>query len=171
MPHGYICASWYIGIICLLCRHCVWWTMAPASVIVGLCAAPVWTAHYSYFTKQACRYAELSGESVTVVIARFFGILCFFYKLGKTCENRKYQSLRGAVVVTHCRKEAELKFSMEIDHHTSSTEQAGKIRLPLFFCEWDLVEISMWNSTSASFWQRVAPTAPFNTWDKHSLKS
>ncbi len=39
---------------------------------------------------------------------------------------RNYQSLKGAVVVTHCQNEAELKFSMEIDHHTSSTEQAGK---------------------------------------------
>ncbi len=39
-----------------------------------------------------------------------------------------------------------------------STDQAGKIRI--------LVEISMENFSSASFWQRVVPTAPFNTWQK-----
>ena len=37
---------------------------------------------------------------------------------------RNNQSLKGAVVVTHCQNEAELKFSMEIDHHTSSTEKS-----------------------------------------------
>ncbi len=31
---------------------------------------------------------------------------------------------------------------------------------PCLFCGWDLVEISTGNYTSASFWQRVAPTAP-----------
>ena len=36
------------------------------------------------------------------------------------------QLLKGAVVVTHCQNEAELKFSMEIDHQISLTEQQGK---------------------------------------------
>ncbi len=42
---------------------------------------------------------------------------------------RNNQSLKGAVVATHCQNEAELKFSMEIDHQISLTEEAGKIRL------------------------------------------
>ena len=37
---------------------------------------------------------------------------------------------------------------------------------PCLFSGWDLVEISIENYTSASFWQRVTPTAPFNIWDK-----
>ncbi len=52
--------------------------------------------------------------------------------------------------------EAELKISMEIDLQNSSTDKAGKI------CEGNLVEISFGNYTSASFWQSVATTAPFN---------
>ncbi len=44
--------------------------------------------------------------------------------------NRNNQSLKGAVGTTLCQNEAELKLSMEMDHHTSSTDQAGKIRLP-----------------------------------------
>ena len=42
---------------------------------------------------------------------------------------RKYQSYKGAVGETLCQNEAELKFSMEIDHQTSSTDQAGKFSL------------------------------------------
>ncbi len=64
------------------------------------------------------------------------------------------QVLKGAVGTTLCQNEAKLKFSMEIDHHTSSTDQAGKIRLtdfPCLFCGWILVEISMENFSSASF--------------------
>ena len=39
------------------------------------------------------------------------------------------QVLKGAVGTTLRQNEAELKFSMEIDHQISSTNQAGKIRL------------------------------------------
>ncbi len=39
----------------------------------------------------------------------------------------------------------------------------------LFPCLLDLVEISIGNYTSASFWQRVAPTAPLYIWDKRTL--
>ncbi len=48
---------------------------------------------------------------------------------------RLSQILNGAVVVTLCQNEAEVKFSM-----------------------------SIWYVTSASFWQRVQATAPFNDW-------
>ena len=108
--------------------------------------------------------------------------LCFFIE-------RNNQSLKGAFVVTLCQNETDVKCQMDIDSHISLTEQAGKIRLtelthlwhllsislmskfsqsdfPCLFCGWDMVEISLGNYTSASFWQRVAPTASFNTWDK-----
>ena len=39
------------------------------------------------------------------------------------------QVLKGAVGKTLYQNEAELKFSMEIDHQISSTDQAGKVRL------------------------------------------
>ena len=40
--------------------------------------------------------------------------------------------IKGAVVATLCQNEAEVKFQMDImdiDHHISTTEQAGKIRV------------------------------------------
>lgn len=53
--------------------------MTPASIIVGLCAAPLWTAQCSYFTLEAGRYAALSKETEEAVVTRFFGIFfCFF---------------------------------------------------------------------------------------------
>ena len=53
--------------------------MTPASIIVGLCAAPLWTAQCSYFTLEAGRYSVLSKEKENDVLTRFFGIFfCFF---------------------------------------------------------------------------------------------
>ena len=79
------------------------------------------------------------------------------------------QLLKGAVVVTLCQNEADVKCQMDIDSHISLIEQAGKIRLTelsliaaAFSVGDDLVEISLGNYTSASFWQRVTTTAPFN---------
>ena len=60
-----------------------------------------------------------------------------------------------------------MEISNENFHHISLTEQAGKISqsdFPCLFCGWDLLEISLGNYTSASFWQRIAPTAPFKDW-------
>ncbi len=42
--------------------------------------------------------------------------------------DRKYQSLKGAVGTILRQNEAELKMSKEIDHQTSSTDQAGEVQ-------------------------------------------
>ena len=42
------------------------------------------------------------------------------------CNN---QSLKGAVVVTLCQNEADVKFQMEIDSHISLTEQGVGVNL------------------------------------------
>ncbi len=64
--------------------------------------------------------------------------------------------LKGAVGTPLRQNEAELKISVEIDHQNSD--------FPCLFCRWDLLEISLGNYTSASFWQRITPTAPFKDW-------
>ena len=72
---------------------------------------------------------------------------------------RLSQLLKGAVVVTLCQNEADVKCQMDIDSSISLTEQAGKIPA------WSVDEVGwsifIGNCTSASFRQRVAPTAPF----------
>ncbi len=56
--------------------------------------------------------------------------------------HRFCQVLKGAVVVTLCQNEADVKCQMDIDSSISLTEQAGKIRL-LVLC-WNLVLNSHW---------------------------
>ena len=61
--------------------YAVWGTMITTSIIVGFCAAPLWTAQCAYFTKLAGRYCELSGEDLSAVVTRFFGIFFLFFQL------------------------------------------------------------------------------------------
>lgn len=61
--------------------YAVWGTMITASIIVGLCAAPLWTAQCSYFTIIGTRYAKLTKEAENAVVTRFFGIFFFFFQL------------------------------------------------------------------------------------------
>lgn len=59
--------------------YAVWGTMVPASIIVGLAAAPLWTAQCSYFTLMGSKYAKLTNQSEESAVTRFFGIFfCFF---------------------------------------------------------------------------------------------
>jgi hypothetical protein len=63
--------------------YATWLTMVPASLYLGLCAAPLWTAQCSYFTKSARRYATLSGDNENIIVTRFFGI---FFTIFQMCE-------------------------------------------------------------------------------------
>ena len=63
--------------------YAVWGTMVTTSILVGLCAAPLWTAQSSYFTRSAVRYAKISGEAEDAVVARFFGIFFMFMQFCK----------------------------------------------------------------------------------------
>ena len=74
--------------------------------------------------------------------------------------DRNYQSLKGAVVMTLCQNEADVKCQMDIDFQISLTE------LALFSLQKWPVLGALSHLTSASLWQRVASTAPFNTWQK-----
>ena len=59
--------------------YAVWATMAPVSVLVGLMAAPMWTAQQTYYTLFANRYAILTNEDEHTIVSRFIGI---FFGLG-----------------------------------------------------------------------------------------
>ncbi len=87
----------------LLFRYGVWATMTPASIIVGLCAAPLWTAQCSYFTLEAGRYAALSKETEEAVVSRFFGIFFCFFQM---CTQTFIVSKTTLVIIekkpTHC---------------------------------------------------------------------
>ena len=63
--------------------YAVWGTMVPASILVGLCACTLWTSQCAYFSIVAKKYAEMRGESVDAVNARFFGIFFAIFRLSK----------------------------------------------------------------------------------------
>ena len=60
--------------------YAVWGTMVTASILVGLCAAPLWTAQCVYFTKLATRWHHMTGETEAVIVSRFFGIFFMFFQ-------------------------------------------------------------------------------------------
>lgn len=53
-----------------------WWMHITASVIVGLCAAPLWAAQSSYVVDIANEYADKINASAEGMISKFF---CIFY--------------------------------------------------------------------------------------------
>ncbi|KAK7081147.1 Ion channel regulatory protein UNC-93 [Halocaridina rubra] len=56
------------------------WTLVPTGIILGLGAAPMWSAKCTYLTQVGTKYAELVGENAEVVIVRFFGIFFLFFQ-------------------------------------------------------------------------------------------
>ena len=57
--------------------------MMVSAAILGLSAAPLWTAKSSYMTELGIMYSKLSGETKEAVINRFFGVFFFFFQSGQ----------------------------------------------------------------------------------------
>lgn len=63
--------------------HAVWGLIVPASIIIGLGAAPLWSAKCTYLTRTAVWYAKLTNATEDDVINRFFG---FFFMVFQTSQ-------------------------------------------------------------------------------------
>ena len=85
MGHRWTIAVSFSGYILYMAAngYAVWGTMITASILVGICAAPLWAAQCSYFTIIGARYARVTGEAVDAIVSRFFGIFFFFFQLCK----------------------------------------------------------------------------------------
>lgn len=56
-------------------------TLIPFAVVVGIGAAPLWSAKCTILTHIGYQYAELTGrKNAEVVIVRFFGIFFLFFQ-------------------------------------------------------------------------------------------
>ncbi|UYV67047.1 unc-93 [Cordylochernes scorpioides] len=64
-----------------------WWTLIPASVLLGTAGAPLWTAKCAYLTQLAGRYAELNGDRHDLVLASFFGVFFMIFQSGQVWGN------------------------------------------------------------------------------------
>ncbi|XP_063607088.1 UNC93-like protein [Penaeus indicus] len=56
------------------------YTLVPTAMVVGLGAAPMWSAKCTYLTKVGTIYADLVGVNSDVIITRFFGIFFLFFQ-------------------------------------------------------------------------------------------
>ncbi|TRY61495.1 hypothetical protein TCAL_05719 [Tigriopus californicus] len=55
-------------------------TLIPGAIILGLGAAPMWSAKCTYLTQVGNKYAEVTGVQVEPIIVRFFGIFFLFFQ-------------------------------------------------------------------------------------------
>ena len=60
-----------------------WYTLIPAAILLGLGAAPLWSAKCTYLTETGIVYARLTGETSEAVVNRFFGVFFMIFQTGK----------------------------------------------------------------------------------------
>lgn len=63
------------------------WSLIPVSVLLGLCAAPLWTAKATYISTTARNYSKSSGLSVDAVMTNFFGIFFTMFQCSQVVGN------------------------------------------------------------------------------------
>jgi len=56
------------------------YTLLPTAFILGMGAAPMWSAKCTYLTQVAHRFASLDGVDPEPVVVKFFGIFFFFFQ-------------------------------------------------------------------------------------------
>ena len=63
------------------------YTLLPTAFILGMGAAPMWSAKCTYLTQVAHRFAKLDGSDPEPVVVKFFGIFFFFYQCNSILGN------------------------------------------------------------------------------------
>ncbi|CAB4067613.1 UNC93-like protein,Protein unc-93 homolog A [Lepeophtheirus salmonis] len=72
-----LCYSLYIGAQ----FYPKFYTLIPAAIVLGMGAAPMWSAKCTYLTQVGNKYAEVTGKSVEKSCGSiFFGIFFFFFQ-------------------------------------------------------------------------------------------
>lgn len=56
------------------------YTLIPGAIIVGLGAAPMWSAKCTYLSQVGAIYGELTDSPVEPIIVKFFGIFFLFFQ-------------------------------------------------------------------------------------------
>ena len=63
--------------------YAVIWLMTIAGIILGIGAAPMWSAKCTYLTQLGIWYSKITKQSEDAVINKFFG---FFFMMFQTSE-------------------------------------------------------------------------------------
>lgn len=64
-----------------------WYTIIPASVFVGLGAAPLWSAKCAYLTDASLDYARKTGDTPDGAVNTFFGFFFLFFQTSQIWGN------------------------------------------------------------------------------------
>ncbi|XP_071529452.1 UNC93-like protein [Panulirus ornatus] len=112
------------------------WTLVPTSIILGLGAAPMWSAKCTYLTQVGSKYADIVGESTEVVIVRFFGIFFLFFQSTQVWGNLISSSVLSQGVVTDEDPDEEALMSCGVNfcphtHATSDTNITNLAKPPM----------------------------------------
>merc|ERR1719278_1335951 len=63
------------------------YTLLPTAFVLGLGAAPMWSAKCTYLTQVAHRLAKIEGSDPEAIVIRFFGIFFFFFQCNSILGN------------------------------------------------------------------------------------
>lgn len=64
-----------------------YYTLLPASLLVGFSLASIWTANSTYLASIALYYAKVSGKNPSLVLAKFNGIFFMFFGVSQVFGN------------------------------------------------------------------------------------
>lgn len=63
--------------------YATWGLIAPASIVIGLGAAPLWSAKCTYLTQTGDWYAQMTKTDKDDIINRFFGVFFMLFQTSK----------------------------------------------------------------------------------------
>ncbi|KAL3858703.1 hypothetical protein ACJMK2_008964 [Sinanodonta woodiana] len=67
--------------------YAIWGTIIPAAIILGLGAAPLWSAKCTYLTQAGVWYAKMTGTTEDDTINRFFGVFFMIFQTSQIWGN------------------------------------------------------------------------------------
>ncbi|RXG60864.1 UNC93-like protein [Armadillidium vulgare] len=86
-----------------------YYTLIPTAFLLGLGAAPMWSAKCSYLTQVGELYGNIVGEDSEVIITRFFGIFFLFFQSSQVWGNIISSTVLSAGVENLTRSEEFLE--------------------------------------------------------------
>ena len=67
--------------------HPEFYTLVPGAIILGIGAAPMWSAQCTYLSQIGNIYGELTNQPVEPILVKFFGIFFFFFQSNRIWGN------------------------------------------------------------------------------------
>ena len=81
--------------------YATWGTILPGAIILGLGAAPLWSAKCTYLTETGSWYARMTGTTSDDIINRFFGIFFMIFQTSM-CIIALLHQKRCGMLLTPC---------------------------------------------------------------------